>query len=143
MQKAVTSGKSAKMQKVPLMPTGPQQGYPCHPRPPCPLPCCPRSSPEPATSASVTLLVTTLLSCCFARLMPPPPPCISYLRCQVLPLPSAPSFILLGVLSIPVTLDVIIPLHMHHQDSSLLTSSFASDPTTQICLCYQCQLNAD
>ena len=72
-QKAVTSGKSARMQKVPLMLTGPQQGYPCHPRRPCPLPCCPRSSPELERNASVTLLVTTLLSCCFAQTDCPQP----------------------------------------------------------------------
>ena len=107
MQKAVTSGRSARMQKVPLMLTGPQQGYPCHPRPPCPLPCCPRSSPEAAASGSVTLLVTTLPSCCFAQadsLHPhsptslvnrPPPPSFSHFSGQApsptLVLPPPPS----------------------------------------------------
>ncbi len=62
------------------MPTGPQQGYPCHPRPPCPLPCCPRSSPEQPPSASVTLLVINLLSCCLAQAdSPHPQPVKSFL----------------------------------------------------------------
>lgn len=57
MQMAVTSGKSVKTLKVPLMLTGLQPGCPCRPHPPCPPPCYPRSRPGLAPSASVTLQV--------------------------------------------------------------------------------------